>query len=154
MSSSALHPKSAHTRSRASASTLALVAGGLLLLIGALSLIPGITTDYGTLAFAANSSALFLGIFQTSVLLSVIYALVGATGLLLSRLPIEARAYLVGAGAFFLVLWIYGLFANAEMVANIFSTNAATSWAHLVLGVALAAAGAVATEDAEEVRNT
>lgn len=154
MSSSALHPKSTHTRSWASASTLALVAGGLMLLTGVLSLIPGITTDYSTLAFASNSSALFLGIFQTSVLLSVIYAPVGATGLLLSRLPIEARTYLVGAGAFFLVLWIYGLLANAEMITNILSLNTSTTWAHMVLGVALAAAGMIATENAGDIRST
>ncbi|MHA7238701.1 DUF4383 domain-containing protein [Arthrobacter sp. TMS1-12-1] len=154
MSSSALNPKRAHAHSGVASRTLALVAGGLMLLIGVLSLIPGITSNYNTLAFASNSSALFLGIFQTSVLLSVLYALVGAAGIVLARQPVEARYYLLGAGVFFLVLWIYGLFVTADVAANFLSINAATNWANLVLGIVLVVGGALASTDVEEHAGT
>lgn len=120
------------------------IVGAVFLLVGVLGFIPGITSNYETLSFAGHTSeALLLGVFQVSILHNIVHLLFGVAGILMARTPSQARNYLVGGGAVYLVLWIYGLFIDHNSSANFVPVNNADNWLHLVLGVGMLALGLV-----------
>ena len=68
--------------------------------------IPGVTANYDQLTFAGhNSDAALLGIFDVSVLHNIVHLLFGVAGLLFARTFSAARAYLIGGGVIYLVLY-------------------------------------------------
>jgi uncharacterized membrane-anchored protein len=115
--------------------------GVVFLLMGVLGLIPGITTQYDSMAFASGSEAMLLGAFQVSVLLNLVYLAMGAAGIWMSRGVLSARNFLIGSGVVLLVMWLYGLIVGAS-AANILSTNASTNWLNLILGIIAVGLGA------------
>ena len=120
----------------------ALVVGVVFLLVGVLGFIPGVTTNYGDMGFAGHeSTAKLLGLFQVSVLHNIVHLLFGAAGIAMARTDANARAYLVGGGAIYLVLWLYGLVIDKASGANFVPLNAADNWLHFVLGVGMIALG-------------
>lgn len=120
----------------------ALAVGAVFLLVGVAGFIPGLTT--GDLQFASHQSdAALLGIFQVSVLHNVVHLLFGVAGLVLGRTVSGARAFLVGGGAIYLVLWLYGLVIDRESAANFVPVNTADNWLHFALGVGMLALGVV-----------
>ena len=120
------------------------------LLVGVLGFIPGITTDYDTMTFASHESdAKLLGIFEVSVLHNVVHLLFGFVGFLLGRTWNGARAFLLGGGLVYLVLWVYGLAVDHESSANFVPVNDADNWLHLVLGLGMVALGLVLGRRAE-----
>jgi hypothetical protein len=120
----------------------ALLVGATFLLVGVLGFIPGVTTHYGDMGFAGHESgAKLLGIFQVSVLHNIVHLLFGAAGIVMSRTDANSRAYLVGGGAIYLVLWIYGLVIDKTSSANFVPLNSADNWLHFVLGVAMIGVG-------------
>ena len=126
------------------ARTVARVVGIVFLVVGILGFVPGITTHYGDLSFAGHhSDAKLLGIFQVSVLHNIVHLLFGVAGLALARRADSAIAYLIGGGAIYLVLWIYGLVVDKSSGANFVPVNSADDWLHLVLGLGMVAAGLV-----------
>lgn len=99
--------------------TAARAVGAVFLLVGILGFIPGITTDYDSLSFAGHDSgAELFGIFQVSVLHNLVHLAFGVAGLAMARTASLARAYLVGGGAVYLVLWLYGLVIDKNSDAN------------------------------------
>ena len=133
------------TRSATSAATVqraAAAVGAVFLLVGILGFVPGITTDYGSMHFAGHESdAELLGLFQISVLHSTVHLLFGV-GLLMARSWSGARAFLIGGGLIYLVLWIYGLAVDDESSANFVPLDTADNWLHLGLGIGMIALGA------------
>ena len=124
--------------------TAALVVGAVFLLVGVLGFVPGITSNYGELGAAGHhSSAMLLGIFQVSVLHNVVHLLFGVAGIALSRTRSGARTFLVGGGAIYLVLWLYGLVVDQESAANFVPLNTADNWLHLFLGLGMVGLGVV-----------
>ncbi|MDN0198438.1 DUF4383 domain-containing protein [Streptomyces sp. S.PNR 29] len=122
------------------------VVGLVFLLVGVLGFIPGITTDYGDMDFASHDSgAELLGIFQVSILHNIVHLLFGIAGLALSRGYASARAFLIGGGAIYLVLWLYGLIVEQTTDANFVPLNTADDWLHFVLGVGMIALGLALT---------
>lgn len=116
--------------------------GIVLMLVGVLGFIPGITTQYSELMFLGpNSHAMFLGLFQVSMLLNIVQLAIGATGWAMSRTAHGARNFLLGAGALYIVLSIFGLSVGVASAANFLSFNMTDNWTHLVLGVLMIAAG-------------
>ena len=116
--------------------------GAAFLLVGILGFIPGITTDYSTMEFASHESdAKLLGIFEVSILHNIVHLLFGVAGLAMARAWDSARIYLIGGGAVYLVLWIYGLVIDHESSANFVPVNDADNWLHFVLGVGMIALG-------------
>jgi hypothetical protein len=115
--------------------------GVVFLLAGVLGLIPGITAQYDSMAFAAGSEAMLLGAFQVSILLNLVYLAMGAAGVWMSRGVLQARNFLIGSGVVLLVMWLYGLIVG-DSAANILSTNASTSWLNLILGIIAVGLGA------------
>jgi hypothetical protein len=125
--------------------TAAMAVGLVFLLVGVLGFIPGITTNYGAMEFAGHESgAKLLGIFQVSILHNLVHLLFGLAGLLLTRTIAGARTYLVGGGAIYLVLWLYGLLIDHQSEANFVPLNRADDWLHFVLGVGMIAVGLLA----------
>jgi hypothetical protein len=122
----------------------AMVVGATFLLVGVLGFIPGVTTDYDTMQFAGHESeAMLLGIFQVSILHNIIHLLFGAAGLAMARSINGARLYLVGGGAIYLVVWIYGLLVDKQGSANFVPLNSADDWLHFVLGAGMVALGVI-----------
>lgn len=116
--------------------------GILLILVGVLGFIPGVTTQYSELTFLGpDSHAMFLGLFQVSMLLNIVQLAIGATGWAMSRTEHGARNFLLGAGALYIVLAIFGLSVGVDSAANFLSLNLMDNWTHLVLGVVMIAAG-------------
>jgi hypothetical protein len=122
--------------------TAALAVGAVFALVGVLGFIPGITSDYDTMAFAGHhSEAKLLGIFQVSILHNIVHLLFGLAAFALARTVSGARLYLIGGGAIYLVLWLYGLIVGQDSAANFVPVNAADDWLHLVLGLGMIGLG-------------
>ena len=120
----------------------ALAVGAVFLLVGILGFIPGITTNYDTMTFASHhSNALLLGIFNVSILHNIVHLAFGLVGLLLARTASGARGYLIGGGAIYLVLFLYGLVIDHQSAANFVPVNMADNWLHLVLGIGMIGLG-------------
>ena len=116
--------------------------GLVFLLVGVLGFIPGITTNYDTLSFASHhSEAKLLGLFQVSILHNIVHLLFGLAGFLLARTISGARTYLIGGGAIYLVLWLYGLIVGQNSAANFVPVNTADDWLHLFLGLGMIGLG-------------
>jgi hypothetical protein len=122
--------------------TAATVVAATFLLVGVLGFIPGVTTDYDSMTFAGHeSNAQLLGIFQVSILHNIVHLLFGIAGLFLATSWNGARGFLIGGGAIYLVLWIYGLAIDHESTANFVPVNDADNWLHLVLGAGMLVLG-------------
>src|SRR5215212_9451126 len=135
MSSTGRSDRAMSTTNRSLLQKAALAVGAVFLLVGVLGFVPGITTDYGDMSAAGHESmAKLLGVFQVSVLHNIVHILFGIAGLALSRSDQGARAYLIGGGAIYLVLWIYGLLVDQNSGANFVPVNSADDWLHLILG--------------------
>lgn len=116
----------------------AMLVGAVFLLVGVLGFIPGITTSYSEMEFASHESgAELLGIFQISILHNLVHLAFGVAGLALARTASGANAYLLGGGAIYLVLWIYGLAVSHSSDANFVPINTADDWLHFVLGIGM-----------------
>ena len=116
------------------------------LLVGILGFVPGVTSNYDQLQFAGHESeAMLLGLFQVSILHNLVHLAFGIIGLAMSRTVSGARSYLIGGGAIYLVLWLYGLFVEGDHGANIVPVNNADDWLHFVLGVGMIALGVLLT---------
>jgi hypothetical protein len=122
----------------------AVVVGAAFLLTGILGFIPGITTNYDMLSFAGHhSGAKLLGVFDVSVLHNAVHLAFGVAGLALARTFGGARAFLLGSGAIYLVLTLFGLVIDHDSPANFVPVNAADNWLHLVLAIGMLVLGAV-----------
>ena len=120
----------------------ALAVGAVFLLVGILGFIPGITTNYGDMTFAGHDSeAKLLGLFQVNILHNIVHLLFGVVGLAAARAWERSRLFLIGGGAFYLVLWLYGLVIDLDTMANFVSLNTADNWLHLGLGVGMIGLG-------------
>jgi len=116
------------------------------LLVGVLGFIPGITSNVGQMTFAGHhSESLLLGAFQVSILHNIVHLLFGVAGIAMARSISGARNYLIGGGAIYLVLWLYGLIVGQESAANFVPVNTADDWLHFILGVAMIALGVLLT---------
>jgi hypothetical protein len=122
----------------------ALLVGAAFLLTGVLGFIPGITTNYDMLSFAGHhSGAKLFGLFEVSVLHNIVHLAFGVAGLTLARTFGGARGFLLGSGAIYLVLTLFGLVVDHESPANFVPVNAADNWLHLVLALAMLGLGIV-----------
>ena len=95
-----------------------LVAAGFTL-IGVLGFIPGVTTG----------GRLF-GMFAVSGLDNILHLVSGFVGFALARTYAASRAYFLGGGLFYLVLWLQGLLVGSRLL----PVNGADNWLHFGLG--------------------
>ena len=132
-------------RERSPVQVVALLVGIVFLTVGILGFIPGITTNlYDGLDFAGHEgNAELLGIFQVSILHNLVHLLFGVAGILLAATWAGARSYLIGGGAIYLALGVYGLLVDKASDANFVPVNSADNWLHFGLGAGMVAAGLV-----------
>jgi hypothetical protein len=124
------------------AQVASMLVGAVFLLVGILGFIPGITQNLGDIKFAGHDShAELLGIFQVSVLHNVVHLLFGVIGLTAARTSGSARTFLIGGGAIYLALWVYGMAIGHASGANFVPFNTADNWLHLGLGTAMVLVG-------------
>jgi hypothetical protein len=136
------------TPARAPVQQAAQVVGLVFLLVGVLGFIPGVTTDYDEMQFASHDSgAQLLGIFQVSILHNIVHLLFGVAGLAMARGFASARAFLLGGGAVYLALWLYGLIVEKDSDANFVPMDNADDWLHFALGVGMITLGVVLARD-------
>ncbi|GAA2581873.1 DUF4383 domain-containing protein [Actinomadura fulvescens] len=122
----------------------AFAVGAVFLLVGILGFIPGVTSDYDMMKFAGHESeAKLLGVFNVSILHNIVHVLFGIAGIVLARQARTAEWYLIGGGAIYLVLWLYGLLIDKETSANFVPLNTADDWLHFVLGLGMIGLGVV-----------
>ncbi|MEE1943146.1 DUF4383 domain-containing protein [Streptomyces sp. TRM 70361] len=129
---------------RSAVSTAAMVVSVVFLLVGILGFIPGITTDYGEMQFAGHESeAQLLGIFQVSILHNLVHLAFGVVGLAMARSASGAKAFLIGGGLIYGLLWLYGLIVDEESDANFVPLDTADDWLHFFLFVGMVALGVI-----------
>jgi hypothetical protein len=88
----------------------AIMFGAVLIVMGVLGFIPGITTDYDQLGWTgAQSAAKLFGLFVTSGAHNVVHLAIGILGLIMSRSYAKSRTYFLFGGLAFLALWLHGL---------------------------------------------
>lgn len=127
---------------RTTIQSIAMLFGGVFLLVGILGFIPGITTNYDDLGFAGvDSEAELLGLFQVSILHNIVHLAFGIAGLALAKTIDGARTFLIGGGVIYVVLWLYGLLIDRGGDANFIPINTADTWLHFGLGVVMIGAG-------------
>lgn len=121
----------------------AAIIGLAFLVVGVAGFIPGITTNlYDGLEFAGHDGdSELLGVFHISVLHNLVHLAFGVIGLALARTVSGAATFLVGGGAIYLVLWIYGLIIDKDSGANFVPLNSADDWLHFVLGIVMIGLG-------------
>ena len=133
---------SVESYARTNVQKAALIVGIVLLVVGILGFVPGVTSNVDQMQFASDDSgALLLGVFQVSILHNIVHLLYGIAGLALARTISGAWNYLIWGGAIYLVLWLYGLIIDADSAANFVPVNTADNWLHFALGVGMIALG-------------
>jgi hypothetical protein len=121
---------------------VAFAVGAVFLLVGILGFIPGVTTNYDAFEwFGHESGAMLLGVFAVSGLHNIVHMAFGVAGLLMARSFAGARGFLIGGGAIYLVVWLYGLVIDHGSSANFMSLNTADNWLHLALAVGMIGSG-------------
>jgi hypothetical protein len=114
------------------------------LLVGIAGFIPSITTGLDGMTFAGHeSTAMLLGLFEVSVLHNIVHLLFGVAGLILARSASGATKFLIGGGAVYLALWLYGLAIGHDTAANFVPFNTADNWLHMALGIGMIGLGLV-----------
>ena len=119
----------------------AMLFGIIFLIVGVAGFIPGITSDYDRLTVFDDQGAKLLGIFGVNIIENIAHILFGLAGLALARTWSGAKNYFIWGGLIYIALWLYGLVIEEDSVANFMGLNNEAHWLHLVLGIAMIAAG-------------
>ena len=131
-------------RDRSPIQIAALLVGAAFLLVGIAGFIPGITTNVGDMKFAGHESpSELLGLFQVSVLHNIVHLALGIIGLVAAATWEGSRLYLLGGGAIYLALAVYGWVIDRGSDANFVPMNPADNVLHIVLGVVMIVLGVV-----------
>ena len=131
-------------RDRSPIQIAALLVGAAFLLVGIAGFIPGITTNVGDMKFAGHESpSELLGLFQVSILHNIVHLALGIIGLVAAATWEGSRLYLVGGGAIYLALAVYGWVIDRASDANFVPMNPADNVLHVVLGAVMIVLGVV-----------
>jgi Domain of unknown function (DUF4383) len=131
-------------RDRSPIQVAALVVGAAFILVGILGFIPGITTNVGDMKFAGHESpSELLGLFQVSILHNIVHLALGIIGLVAASTWEGSRVYLVGGGALYLALAVYGWIIDRASDANFVPMNPADNVLHVLLGAGMIVLGVV-----------
>jgi hypothetical protein len=123
--------------------------GVVFLLVGVSGLIPWHDGYYDQLLDFSGQGAEQLGFLGVNILEVVVHLLYGVAGFALAKTASAARAYFLGGGAIYLVVWLYGLLIDLNSSANIIGVNDAANWVHFALGVVMLGVGLTLGRQAE-----
>jgi hypothetical protein len=122
-----------------------MLAGLVLLVLGAVGFVPGITAHGEALRFTGTDSAAALfGLFAVSGLHNFVHLLTGAAAVFCARAPRPARRFLILGGGLYLGFCLCGLLNGYLPTDVIAPVNAADDWLNLGLGTAMVVTGGVA----------
>ena len=131
-------------RDRSPIQIAALIVGAVFVLVGIAGFIPGITTNVGDMKFAGHESpSELLGLFQVSILHNLVHLAIGIIGLVAAATWEGARLYLVGGGAIYFALAVYGWIVERTSGANFVPMNNADNVLHVILGAGMILLGVV-----------
>jgi preprotein translocase subunit Sss1 len=109
----------------------ALIVGAVLVLLGVLGFIPGITAEYDRLEWAAHQpEARLFGVIAVSGVHNIVNIVIGALGFLMARTYAAARAYFLGGALVYVAIWVYEL--------TVVHVN---DWLHFGLGLVMVLLG-------------
>lgn len=112
--------------------------GIVLLLVGILGFIPGITTEDG----------LLLGIFQTDGLHNIVHLVTGAIGIWAAKNGAKAaKMYFQIFGVVYALITILGFFSSDGTILGLITNNTADTILHLVIAVVALYFGFASKED-------
>ncbi len=116
----------------------AMIVAAAVAVIGVLGFIPGVTSEFDQLTWTGQrSGAQLFGVFAVSALLNTVHVVIGVVGFALTRSYAGARTYLLGGGAVYLGLWLYGVLVEDGSNAHVLHLNPADNWLHMGLGVVM-----------------
>ena len=131
-------------RDRSPIQIAALLVGAAFVIVGIAGFIPGITTNVGDMKFAGHESpSELLGLFQVSILHNIVHLALGIIGLVAAATWEGSRLYLVGGGAIYLALAVYGWVVDRASDANFVPMNPADNVLHVLLGAVMIVLGVV-----------
>lgn len=110
--------------------------GGLLVVIGILGFIPGITTNYDQMGFFRTGAELF-GLFATSVFSGSLFILFGLTVLAFSGSFRQAHKTVCWVGLTMFALGMAGAGMAHNSPSDLLPVNIASNWMHVVLGLVI-----------------
>ncbi|WP_235870523.1 DUF4383 domain-containing protein [Rhodococcus xishaensis] len=114
------------------------VVAAAILLIGFLGFVPGLTSELDGIAWAGpGTEAELFGSLDVSVLTNVARIGAGIVGLAMSRTLAASEMFLIGGGLLAVLLGVFGLVIDVESASNFMPIDRASSWLHIVAGVAL-----------------
>ncbi|OBI76200.1 DUF4383 domain-containing protein [Mycobacterium sp. E740] len=88
----------------------ALFMGPVLIALGVLGFVPGVTHNYDRLAWVGHESgASLFGVFAVSGVYNTVNVVIGVLGLVMARSYAAARAYFLGGGLVYVVLWAHAM---------------------------------------------
>lgn len=116
----------------------AMIVGAVLIILGVLGFVPGVTANLDQLDWVGQrSGALLFGTIAVCALLNVVHLVVGAAGFWFARTYAGARAYLLGGGLLYLGVWLYGALVDFGSDAHVIPLNTAANWLHFGLGLVM-----------------
>ncbi len=118
-----------------------MLAGLILLIIGAGGLVPGVTTPGSPLAPGGPPVSQLFDVFAVSGILTLVHLLSGAAALFCARSTKLARGFLLTGGGFYLALGFYGTLGIGGAVAEVVPMNSAGVCLSCGLGLVLLIAG-------------
>ena len=131
-------------RDRSPIQIAALLVGAAFVIVGIAGFIPGITTNVGDMKFAGHESpSELLGLFQVSILHNIVHLALGIIGLVAAATWEGSRLYLLGGGAIYLALAVYGWVVDRGSDGNFVPMNAADNVLHVLLGAVMILLGLV-----------
>ncbi len=96
--------------------------GWILIVIGILGFIPGITTSDG----------MFLGVFQVDAVHNLVYLIAGILAVVFAKSATKTWGLILGV--IFVLLGLIGLFTAGDLLGFI-ASNAASDWLHIIAGL-------------------
>jgi hypothetical protein len=131
-------------RDRSPIQIAALLVGAAFVIVGIAGFIPGITTNVGDMKFAGHESpSELLGLFQVSILHNIVHLALGIIGLVAAATWEGSRLYLIGGGAIYLALAVYGWVVDRGSDGNFVPMNSADNVLHVLLGAVMILLGVV-----------
>ena len=130
------------TANRSSAQTFALLVGIVFILVGILGFIPGIVTEHDSLVIGQDGDSKLLGLFQINYVHNIVHLLFGV-GVLAARSVKASQTYLIGGGAAYLLVLVFGLVVDKDSDANFINLNSTDNVLHFVLGAGMIGLGLI-----------